>query len=118
MQLSWLVTVPGSWASSLLFIAVAAAGVAAGEQRKRNYTWQQLGIDPSQHRFGWVDRRGNALNVTQVLQPQLDPGSKVGGGWTAIDTQPIVCLQGQEGLLQQGSPRCSVQHKQHLRHYG
>ena len=48
-----------------------------GEQRKRGYDWQGLGIDPTNHRFGFVDHRGNELSVKQALQPELDVGGQV-----------------------------------------
>lgn len=44
----------------------------AGEQRTRQYNWSSAAIEPSTHRFGAVDTRGQQASVKQILQPDLD----------------------------------------------
>lgn len=40
--------------------------VFAGEQASREYDWSKANIDPSSHRFGLVDTKGQQSSVKQV----------------------------------------------------
>mmetsp|Transcript_4493 Transcript_4493/g.7571 ORF Transcript_4493/g.7571 Transcript_4493/m.7571 type:complete len:442 (+) Transcript_4493:85-1410(+) len=51
-----------------------------GEQRRRQYNWEQIGVDPSTHRFGAVDADAYRDGVRKALQPALDqslPGAEM-----------------------------------------
>ena len=53
---------------------MCACGLAAGEQRKRDYDWSKAKIDPKQHRFGRVDSKGQQSSMKQVSSATAGTG--------------------------------------------
>lgn len=45
---------------------------APGEQRRRNYEWENTGIDPATHQFGVVEKNPYRDGVAKVLNPTKD----------------------------------------------